>query len=136
MHRILSLPPETLDSREHPPGHRPVHRRDPAVELPGVDDRREARRDLPVPRGLLLPAALGLGAVWGQSCSGVIQNADQLIPGAAQVELSCHGPSTLYTIGAAILMAVLVVVPISTAVVLARRMRARTALTLPAEGLV
>jgi ABC-type Mn2+/Zn2+ transport system permease subunit len=98
------------------------------VELPGVDDRREAGRDLAVPRGLLLLAGLGLGAVWTKSCSGVIQNADQLIIGAAQeIELSCNGPSTLYTIGAAILMAVLLVVPIATAVVLARRMRHRTA---------
>jgi metal-sulfur cluster biosynthetic enzyme len=79
------------------------------------------------PGGLLLPAGLGLGAVWGQSCSGVIQNADQLITGAGQEIVSCDGPSTLYTIGAAILMAVLVIVPIATAVVLARRMRARTA---------
>jgi uncharacterized membrane protein len=82
------------------------------------------------PGGLLLPAGLGLGAVWGQSCSGVIQNADQLITGAGQeIVMSCDGPSTLYTIGAAILMAVLVIVPIATAVVLARRMRTRTAPT-------
>jgi hypothetical protein len=80
------------------------------------------------PGGLLLPAGLGLGAVWGQSCSGVIKNADQLIAGAAQESvMSCDGPSTLYTVGAAILMAVLVIVPIALAVVLARRMRARTA---------
>ena len=80
------------------------------------------------PGGLLLPAGLTLGAVGGQSCSGVIQNADQFISRATQeIELSCHGPSTLYTIGTAILMAVLVIVPIATAVVLARRMRARTA---------
>jgi uncharacterized membrane protein len=80
------------------------------------------------PGGLLLPAGLGLGAVWGQSCSGVIQNADQLFTGAGQeIVMSCHGTSTLYTIGAAILMAVLVIVPIAMAVVLARRMRARTA---------
>jgi ABC-type Mn2+/Zn2+ transport system permease subunit len=58
----------------------------------------------------------------------VIQNADQLITGAGQeIELSCHGPSTLSIVGGAILMAVLVIVPIAMAVVLARRMRARTA---------
>lgn len=58
----------------------------------------------------------------------MIQNADQLITGAAQeIELSCHGPSTLYKVGGAILMAILVIVPIAMAVVLARRMRARTA---------
>jgi uncharacterized membrane protein len=80
------------------------------------------------PGGLLLPAGLTLGAVGGQSCSGVIQNADQLVTGAAQeIELSCHGPSALYTIGTAILMGVLVIVPIAVAIVLARRMRARTA---------
>jgi hypothetical protein len=38
-----------------------------------------------------------------------------------------HGPSTLYTIGAATLMAVLVIVPIAMVVFLAHRMRARTA---------
>jgi uncharacterized membrane protein len=82
------------------------------------------------PGGLLLPAALGLGAVGVRSCSGVIQPAGQPIKGAAQVIIqSCHGPSTLYTICAAILMAVLVIVPIAVAVVLARRMRARTAPT-------
>jgi uncharacterized membrane protein len=80
------------------------------------------------PGGLLLPAGLTLGAVGGQSCSSEIQNADQLITGAAQeIAMSCHGPSTLYTIGAVILMAVLVIVPIAMAVFLARRMRARTA---------
>jgi len=80
------------------------------------------------PGGLLLPVGLGLGAVGVRSCSGVIQNADQLVTSAGQVIVqSCHGPSTLYTVGAAILMAVLVIVPIATAVVLARRMRARTA---------
>jgi uncharacterized membrane protein len=80
------------------------------------------------PGGLLLPAALGLGAVGVRSCSGVIQPAGQPTTGAAQVIIqSCHGPSTLYTIGAAILMAVLVIVPIAVAVVLASRMRARTA---------
>jgi hypothetical protein len=80
------------------------------------------------PGGLLLPAALGLGVVGVRSCSGVIQPAGQPITGTAQVIIqSCHGPSTLYTIGAAILMAVLVIVPIAVAVVLASRMRARTA---------
>jgi hypothetical protein len=58
----------------------------------------------------------------------VIQPAGQPITGTAQVIIqSCHGPSTLYTIGAAILMAVLVIVPIAVAVVLTSRMRARTA---------
>lgn len=79
------------------------------------------------PGGLLLPTALGLGAVWGQSCSGVIQNAGRPITGAEVTVQSCQGASALYTIGAAILMAVLVIVPIAVAVVLARRMRARTA---------
>jgi len=80
------------------------------------------------PGGLLLPAGLTLGAVGGQSCSGIIQNADQLGTGVAQeIELSCRASSTLYTIGTAILMAVLVIVPVATAIVLARRMRARTA---------
>jgi hypothetical protein len=80
------------------------------------------------PGGLLLPAALGLGLVGVRSCSGVIQPAGQPITGTAQVIIqSCHGPSTLYTIGAAILIAVLVIVPIAVAVVLASRMRARTA---------
>jgi len=80
------------------------------------------------PGGLLLPAALGLGAVGVRSCSGVIDNAGRPITGAAQVTVqSCQGPSVLYTIGAAILMTVLVIVPIAVAVVLARRMRARTA---------
>jgi Protein of unknown function (DUF1700) len=79
------------------------------------------------PGGLLLPAALGLGAIGVRSCSGVIQPAGRPVTGAAQVIIqSCHGPSTLYTIGAAILMAVLVIVPIATAVVLARRIRDRT----------
>jgi hypothetical protein len=83
----------------------------------------------PLPTGqLLLPAVLTFGAVGGQSCSGVIQNADQLISGAGQeIELSCHGPSTLSMIGGAILTPVLVIVPIATAVVLASRMRARSA---------
>jgi HAAS len=81
-----------------------------------------------LPRGLLLPAGLTLGAVGVRSCSGAIQPAGQPITGAAQVIIqSCHGPSTPYTMGAAILMAVLVIVPIAVAVVLARRMRARTA---------
>jgi uncharacterized membrane protein len=80
------------------------------------------------PGGLLLPAALGLGAVGVRSCSGVIQNAGRPITGAAQVTVqSCQGPSALYTIGATILMAVLVIVPIAMAVVLARRVRARSA---------
>jgi hypothetical protein len=80
------------------------------------------------PGGLLLPAALGFGAVGGQTCSGVIQNADQLVTGAAQpVEMTCHGPSVLYRVGAGLLLAVLVIVPIAVAIVLARRMRARTA---------
>jgi hypothetical protein len=58
----------------------------------------------------------------------VIQNADQLITGAAQeIELSCHGASTLSIVGGAILMAILVIVPIAVAVGLARRMRAHTA---------
>jgi hypothetical protein len=79
------------------------------------------------PGGLLLPAALGLGAIGVRSCSGVIQPAGRPVTGAAQVIIqSCHGPSTLYTIGAAILMAVLVIVPIATAVILARRIRDRT----------
>jgi hypothetical protein len=44
------------------------------------------------PRGLSPPAGLSVAAVSGQSCSGVIQNADQLITGAAQeIELSCQG---------------------------------------------
>jgi len=60
----------------------------------------------------------------------VIQNANQLITGAGQeIVMSCDGPLTLYTIGAAFLMAILVIVPIAMAVVLARRMRARTAST-------
>ena len=80
------------------------------------------------PGGLLLPAALGFGAVGGQTCSGVIQNADQLVTGTAEaVEMSCHGPSVLYRVGAGVLLAVLVIVPIAVAIVLARRMRARTA---------
>jgi hypothetical protein len=80
------------------------------------------------PGGLLLPAALGFGAVGGQTCSGVIQNADQLVTGAAQaVEMTCRGPSVLYRVGAGLLLAVLVIVPIAVAIVLARRMRARTA---------
>jgi hypothetical protein len=79
------------------------------------------------PGGLLLPAALGLGAIGVRSCSGVIQPAGRPVTGAAQVIIqSCHGPSTLYMIGAAILMAVLVIVPIATAVILARRIRDRT----------
>ncbi len=80
------------------------------------------------PGGLLLPAGLGLGAVGVRSCSGVIQNAGRPITGAAQVTVqSCQGPSALYAIGAAILMTVLVIVPIAVAIVLARRMRDRTA---------
>jgi uncharacterized membrane protein len=81
------------------------------------------------PGGLLLPAALGLGAVGVRSCSGVIQNVDQLGTGAPVhvTVMSCQGPSALYKVGAAILMAVLVIVPIAVAVVLARRMRDRTA---------
>jgi hypothetical protein len=80
------------------------------------------------PGGLLLPAALGFGAVGGQTCSGVIQNAHQLVTGAAQaVEMTCHGPSVLYRVGAGLLLALLVIVPIAVAIVLARRMRARTA---------
>jgi uncharacterized membrane protein len=80
------------------------------------------------PGGLLLPFGLTFGAVGGQSCSGVIQNADQLVTGAAQaIEISCHGPSVLYKVGAGLLLTVLVIVPIATAIVLARRMRARTA---------
>jgi hypothetical protein len=58
----------------------------------------------------------------------VIQNADQLVTGAAQaVEMTCHGPAVLYRVGAGLLLAVLVIVPIAVAIVLARRMRARTA---------
>jgi uncharacterized membrane protein len=80
------------------------------------------------PGGLLLPFGLTFGAVGGQSCSGVIQNADQLVTEAAQaIEISCHGPSVLYKVGAGVLLAVLVIVPIAVAIVLARRMRARTA---------
>jgi hypothetical protein len=41
--------------------------------------------------------------------------------------VSCHGPSTLSIVGGAILMAILVIVPIAMAVVLARRMPARSA---------
>src|SRR6266508_4791871 len=78
------------------------------------------------PGGLLLPFGLTLGAVGGKSCSGVIQNADQVVTGAAQaIEMSCNGRSVLYRVGAGLLLAVLVIVPIAVAIVLARRMRAR-----------
>jgi hypothetical protein len=80
------------------------------------------------PGRLLSPARLTLGAVAGKSCSGVIQNTDQLVTGSSQdIVISCHGPSTLYKVGGAILMAVLVIVPIAMAIVLACRMRARMA---------
>jgi hypothetical protein len=90
--------------------------------------REKLAGTLLLPGGLLLPSGLGLGAVGGQSCSGVIQTADQLVTDAArEIVLSCHGPSTLYTVGVVILMAVLVIVPVAVAVVLASRMRARSA---------
>jgi hypothetical protein len=58
----------------------------------------------------------------------VIQNTDQLLTGAAQViVMSCHGPSALYKVDAGLLLAVFVIVGIAVAIVLARRMRARTA---------
>jgi hypothetical protein len=80
------------------------------------------------PGGLLLPAALGLGAVGVRRCSDVIQPAGRPITGAAQVIIqSCRGPSTLSIVAGAILMAILVIVSIAVAVVLASRMRARSA---------
>jgi HAAS len=80
------------------------------------------------PGGLLLPAYLALAPVGVESCSGGIQNANQVETGAAEVNAqTCTGPSALYQIGGVVLATVLVIVPIAMAIVLARRMRALTA---------
>ena len=72
------------------------------------------------PGGLLLPGALTLGAIGGRTCTGVIQNG-KVVPE------TCTGPSALSTIARMVLLTILVLVPIATAIVLGRRMRARTA---------
>jgi len=71
------------------------------------------------PGGLLLPAALMLGAVGGETCNNVT-------PNGSGISQTCSGPSALYLTGAAVLLAILVIVPVATAIELARRMRART----------
>jgi hypothetical protein len=43
--------------------------------------------------------------------------------------MSCHGASALYKVGAGVLLGVLVIVPIAVAILLARRMLARTETT-------
>lgn len=72
------------------------------------------------PFGLLLPVALLLGAAGVRECSGAIVNGQV-------VDQTCSRPSVLYEALAIVGLAVLVVVPIVTTVILARRMRARTA---------
>lgn len=76
------------------------------------------------PGGLLLPGALTLGAIGARSCIGVVAPAG-VAPG--RVVQECTGASTLTVIGWVVLFAILVIVPIATAIELARRMRARTA---------
>jgi Protein of unknown function (DUF1700) len=92
--------------------------------------REKVAGTLLFPGGLLLPAFLSLAPVRVESCSGGIENADQVMTGAVEVTVqTCTGPSVLYQIGGAMLATLLVIVPIATAIVLARRMRARTATT-------
>jgi uncharacterized membrane protein len=73
-----------------------------------------------VPGGLLLPAFLGLTVTSVQTCSTVIEM-------GKPAQQTCTGPSALSVIGGAVLLAILVIVPIVTTVVLARRPFARTA---------
>lgn len=73
-----------------------------------------------VPGGLLLPAFLGLSVTYVQTCSVMIEM-------GKPAQQTCTGPSALSAIGGAILLAILVFVPIVTAIVLGRRMLARTA---------